>query len=79
MRRLTGEPANDPETKRANGLVRRLDRLQRRSAAVRFVNAVLRKFADDQAGNLASLLAYYAFAFYFALCTVGIKNFPVPA
>jgi membrane protein len=48
----------------------RLDRWQRRAAPFRFLMAVLRKFADDQAGNLASLLAYYAFLAVFPLLLV---------
>ena len=61
MGRLAGTPARVQEW---------LDRLQRRSAAVRFVVALLRKFGDDQAGNLASLLAYYAFLAIFPLLLV---------
>ena len=48
----------------------RLDRLQRRSGGIGFLTAVIRKFADDQAGNLASLLAYYAFLAVFPLLLV---------
>jgi membrane protein len=42
-------------------MLRAVDRLQRRRPALAFVVAVLKKFSDDQAGNLAALLAYYAF------------------
>ena len=52
------------------GVTDRLDRWQKRSPTVRFLIAVLRKFADDQAGNLASLLAYYAFLAIFPLLLV---------
>lgn len=42
-------------------VVRRLDRTQQRHRPTAFVFAVIKKFGDDQAGNLAALLAYYAF------------------
>ena len=42
-------------------LLSAVDRLQRRRPALAFIVAVLKKFSDDQAGNLAALLAYYAF------------------
>jgi membrane protein len=47
---------------RAERAVRRLDRLQQRHAWLAFPVAVWKKFGDDHAGNLAALLAYYAFA-----------------
>jgi membrane protein len=75
MRRLTRTPAEkSPAGGPPGGLTGRVTRLldgfQRRSAAFRFLMAVLRKFADDQAGNLASLLAYYAFLALFPLLLV---------
>lgn len=66
MRRLAGRMAGGV----TGGVTDGLDRLQRRSPSCRFVLAVLRKFADDQAGNLASLLAYYAFLAIFPLLLV---------
>lgn len=42
-------------------MVRAFDRRQRRWPALAFVVAVLKKFSDDEGGNLAALLAYYAF------------------
>ncbi|WP_233624472.1 YhjD/YihY/BrkB family envelope integrity protein [Actinoplanes sp. ATCC 53533] len=39
----------------------RLDRLQRRRAALEFAHAVLRKFADDGGGREAALITYYGF------------------
>ena len=39
-----------------------LDRFQQRFPWLAFPVAVWRKFGDDQAGNLAALVAYYAFA-----------------
>jgi hypothetical protein len=37
------------------------DRLQQRHSWLAFPLAACRKIADDQAGNLAALIAYYAF------------------
>lgn len=48
-------------------IVRGLDRAQRRWPAAAFAYAVFKKFGDDQAGNLAALLAYYAFVSIFPL------------
>lgn len=66
MRRIAGTAVNGV----TDGVTSGLDHLQRRSGPVRFLIAVLRKFADDQAGNLASLLAYYAFLAIFPLLLV---------
>jgi len=43
------------------GLVKRLDRVQRRHPAAGFPLAVLYKYFDDQGGYLAALIAYYPF------------------
>jgi len=51
-------------------LVRLLDRLQLRLPPTSYLFAVWRKFCDDQAGNLAALLAYYAFLSIFPLLLV---------
>src|ERR1700751_5547844 len=53
---------------RAEQAVRGLDRLQQRHGPV----AVGKKFGDDQAGNLAALIAYYAFASLFPLLLVFV-------
>lgn len=50
--------------------VRALDRLQRRRSVLGFPVAVVRKFSDDQAGNLAALLAYFGFFSIFPLLLV---------
>src|SRR6266508_3088652 len=59
---------------RANGGVRRslerLDRFQQRNRVLALPFAVVRKFGDDQAGNLAALLAYYGFFSLFPLLLV---------
>jgi membrane protein len=47
-----------------------LDRRQQQSARLGFVAAVVKKFADDQAGQLAALIAYYAFVSLFPLLLV---------
>jgi YihY family inner membrane protein len=52
-----------PET----GLVHRLDDYQQRHRLLGLPFAVWRKFGDDQAGNLAALIAYYAFFSIFPL------------
>src|SRR6476469_9337548 len=48
-------------------LLRRLDAWQRRRAWAAFPFAVVKKFGEDQAGNLAALIAYYAFFSIFPL------------
>jgi membrane protein len=52
------------------GLLRRIDRWQRRHRWSAFLFAVLKKFSDDQAGNLAALVAYYAIFSVFPLLLV---------
>jgi membrane protein len=50
--------------------VRRLDRFQQTHKGWAIPMAVIRKFANDQAGNLAALIAYYAFFSIFPLLLV---------
>jgi membrane protein len=47
--------------------IRAFDRFQRRHATLAIPIAVLRKFSDDQAGNAAALIAFYAFFSFFPL------------
>jgi YihY family inner membrane protein len=47
-----------------------VDAFQKRHPALAFPVAVWRKFSDDQAGNLAALVAYYAFLSTFPLLLV---------
>jgi YihY family inner membrane protein len=47
-----------------------LDRRQQRTPRVRFLAAVVKKFGDDQAGQLAALIAYYGFVSLFPLLLV---------
>jgi len=57
-------------TGRLTGRLDELDARQQRSPWLGFPYAVYQKFQDDQAGNLASLLAYYAFFSIFPLLLV---------
>jgi YihY family inner membrane protein len=51
-------------------ILRKVDAFQKRHAALAFPLAVVRKFGDDQAGNLAALIAYYGFFSLFPLLLV---------
>ncbi|WP_312886990.1 YihY/virulence factor BrkB family protein [Actinocrinis puniceicyclus] len=51
-------------------LLNAVDRFQQRHAVLGFPIAVWRKFGDDQAGNLAALIAYYGFVSIFPLLLV---------
>jgi membrane protein len=51
-------------------LLQRADRLQQSSPFLAVAVGTYRKFSDDQAGNLAALIAYYAFASIFPLLLV---------
>ncbi len=52
--------------------LRALDRRQQQSRRVGFVAAVIKKFGDDQAGQLAALISYYAFVSLFPLLLVFV-------
>jgi YihY family inner membrane protein len=52
------------------GILRKVDAFQKRHAAIAFPFAVVKKFGDDQAGNLAALIAYYGFFSLFPLLLV---------
>src|SRR5260370_41462694 len=54
----------------AEKVLHSVDRLQQRWPGLSFPVAVWKKFGDDQAGNLAALIAYYAFASIFPLLLV---------
>jgi membrane protein len=49
-----------------------LDRLQQRSRMLAFPAAVIKKFMDDQAGQMAALIAYYGFFSLFPLLLVFV-------
>ena len=53
-------------------LLRRLDAWQRTRSWAGFPFAVVKKFSEDQAGNLAALVAYYAFFSVFPLLLVAV-------
>jgi membrane protein len=61
----------EPEMSIADAL-HAIDRRQQRTPGVRFVAAVYKKFSEDQAGQLAALVAYYAFVSIFPLLLVFI-------
>jgi membrane protein len=48
----------------------RLDRRQQRAPRIGFLAAVIKKFGEDQAGQLAALIAYYGFVSLFPLLLV---------
>src|SRR5580700_3718503 len=47
-----------------------LDRRQQQRPRIGFLAAVIKKFGDDQAGQLAALIAYYGFVSLFPLLLV---------
>src|SRR5580692_6944067 len=49
-----------------------LDRRQQQSSRLSFLAAVIKKFGDDQAGQLAALIAYYGFVSLFPLLLVFV-------
>jgi YihY family inner membrane protein len=51
----------------------RVDRFQQRHRRVSFLAAVIKKFGDDQAGQLAALISYYAFVSIFPLLLVFVS------
>jgi membrane protein len=56
----------------AERMIRAVDRAQRQRPWLAFAVAVWKKFGDDQAGNLAALVAYYTFASIFPLLLVFV-------
>lgn len=56
------------------GPVKAFDRFQRRHSALAVPVAVIRKFGDDQGGNLAALIAYYGFFSLFPLLLVFVAG-----
>jgi membrane protein len=49
-----------------------IDRFQQRHRGLAITSAVLKKFGEDKAGNLAALIAYYAFVSLFPLLLVFV-------
>src|SRR5918996_5714964 len=62
----------EPGVGAAQRLLRRADAVQRRRAALSFPVAVLKKFGDDRASQLAALIAYYGFFSLFPLLLVFV-------
>lgn len=56
---------------RARNIVHRIDRAQQDRRWLAIAVGTYKKFGDDQAGNLAALIAYYAFASIFPLLLVA--------
>jgi membrane protein len=62
-----GPEADAPSPNPVERIVRRFDSLQQRHTVIGFPIAVIKKFGDDEAGNLVSLLAYNSFLAAFPL------------
>src|SRR5919201_6124507 len=58
--------------KAIDAAVGRVDQYQQRRRWVGFPIAVVKKFGDDRAGNLAALIAYYGFFSLFPLMLVMV-------
>ncbi|HUA40997.1 MAG TPA: YihY/virulence factor BrkB family protein [Streptosporangiaceae bacterium] len=71
--------ADQSPAARAKGLVHRVDRAQQRWPWVAVAVATVRKFIDDRAGNLAALVAYFAFASVFPLLLVALTILDIVA
>jgi len=73
----TGEDASSADRPAAGNPVRRIadrvDHFQQRHRSLGFPLAVRKKFSDDQAGNLAALIAYYGFMSIFPLLLVLVS------
>jgi membrane protein len=65
--------------KYANDLLAKTDRLQQDKAWLAVGVATWKKFGDDQAGNLAALVAYYAFASIFPLLLILVTVLDIVA
>jgi YihY family inner membrane protein len=55
------------------GMIERIDRFQRGRSWLAFPIAVVKKFGEDRAGNLAALIAYYGFFSLFPLMLVFVS------
>jgi YihY family inner membrane protein len=64
-------PGKDTQTQ-PTGTLRVLDTFQRRHAWAGFPYAVVKKFGDDEGGDLAALVAYYAFLSIFPLLLAAV-------
>jgi membrane protein len=75
----TAQPAHGRRGGKAAKLMQRADQLQQRHRVLATAVATYRKFSDDQAGNLAALIAYYAFASLFPLLLVAVTIIDIVA
>ena len=64
---------------RAKGLVRSIERAQERWPWLAVAVATWKKFSDNRAGNLAALIAYFAFASIFPLLLVAVTILDIVA
>jgi membrane protein len=68
-----GKPADGGKRPgKLSALMARVDRLQQHNRVLSVAIATWKKFSDDSAGNLAALIAYYAFASIFPLMLVAV-------
>jgi YihY family inner membrane protein len=63
-------PVRSPAAMSITDVLHSLDRRQQESRRASFVAAVIKKFSEDQAGQLAALIAYYGFLSLFPLLLV---------
>ena len=62
-----GDDSDEQSSSAAKGLVKKLDGYQRGHPWLGFPLGVVKKFGEDQAGNLAALISYYTFFSIFPL------------
>src|SRR4051794_38868711 len=62
----------DVAKRKAKNTANKLDDTQQKHSPLGFPVAVYRKYSDDQAGNLANLIAYWAFFSLFPVLLVAI-------
>jgi len=70
VRVAASAPGSAQSMSRLDRVLHAADRLQQRQRWLAFGVAAWKKFGDDQAGNLAALIAYYAFVAIFPLLLV---------
>ena len=71
---MSGAWREGPDLNPSEAVLRRVDRYQQRHALVGLPFAVVKKFGDDQGGNLAALLAWNAFFALFPLLLVLVTQ-----
>jgi membrane protein len=68
----THQQAGKGPPAKASGFIKSVDRAQRDRPWIAVPVATCKKFSDDRAGNLAALVAYYAFASMFPLLLIAV-------